>query len=184
MQKQAAPPPYCVKAIWEDAEIVRHTILRHCQILWIAVQCLLTKEKSYAIFWRNKLPLKVSHGADGTWQEMCNLWSQSVEASHHAQRLCRIHPVDGSTTILGTAQLTAQQSSYCILLVLTTAALTPTAPPPLGVLRCLKLQNPYSDPSNVRKSRSPQRADWRSKRNSFSIQVIQVWLTLQPAASE
>lgn len=98
------PPPYCIKAISEDAEIVRRTVLRHCQLLWIPAQCLLTKGKSYPMSWRNKLPLNISHGAKfrGTWQEMCNLWPLPVEASHHAQRLCR--RLDGSTTLLATAR--------------------------------------------------------------------------------
>lgn len=64
------------------------------------------------------------------------------------------------------SQLTAQQSSYSILLVLTTAPLTLTAPPPPGVPRCPNLQSPYSDPRSVGES-PPQRADWRSKINSF-----------------
>lgn len=98
------PPYYCVKAISEDAEIVRHTVLRHCQLLWIPAQCLLTKGKSYPMFWRKKLPLSISHGAKfrGTWQEICNLWPHSVEASHHAQRLRR--RLDGYTTIQATAK--------------------------------------------------------------------------------
>lgn len=38
------PPPYCVRAISEDAEIVRRTVLRQCQLLWVPAQCLLNKK--------------------------------------------------------------------------------------------------------------------------------------------
>lgn len=46
------PPPFCLKAIPKDAEIVRHEVLRHCQLLWIPAHCLLTKGKSYSVFCR------------------------------------------------------------------------------------------------------------------------------------
>lgn len=98
------PPPHCVKAISEDAEIVRHTVLRHCHLLWLPAQFLLTKGKSYSMFWRNKLPLNISYGAKfrRTWQEMYNPWLHSLKASHPAQRLCR--RLDGSTTVLVTVR--------------------------------------------------------------------------------
>lgn len=105
-------PLYRVKDISEDAEIVGCMVLRHCMLLWNPDQCLLTKGKSYPMFWRNKLPLNISHWADGTWQEM--------GASHHVQRLCR--RLDGSTTILATARETSwglavpQRRNACFLL--------------------------------------------------------------------
>lgn len=97
-------PPHCVKAISEDAEIVWCTVLRHWHLLWIPAQFLLTKGKSYSMFWRNKLPLNICHLAKlrRTWQEMCNLWLHSLKASHQAQRLSR--RLDGSTTILVTVR--------------------------------------------------------------------------------